>query len=60
MEQTVDAGEKKASTFNRLLQLILIPLQIYFITIPVVKYIWRPILPTWLTGYEPPLPEFGP
>ena len=38
----------------------MIPFYIYFIAVPWINKFWIPLLPKWLTGYEPPLPVFGP
>jgi hypothetical protein len=60
MEQTIEAGEKQASIFQRVINFMVIPAYIYFIAIPFFKWFWLPLLPKFLTGYEAALPEFGP
>jgi hypothetical protein len=56
----IEAGEKKASLFYQIVRVIMVPAYFYFIALPFFRTVWMPILPTWLTGYEAPLPEFGP
>lgn len=39
---------------------MIMPAYLYFFGIPLFKSMFLPLLPMWLTGYEPPLPEYGP
>ena len=60
MEKTIQAGEKQVGIFQQMIKFLTIPIYIYFIGIPIYRNIWMPLLPKWLTGYEPELPVFGP
>lgn len=67
MEKKVDAleaGEKNADYMSWLAKMCVMPLYIYFFMIPFFKSVWIPlansVLPVSITGYEAPLPVYGP
>ena len=60
----IEAGEKTADWYSFFGKILVLPIYFYFIGVPLFRAILLPMFnklaPTWISGYEPPLPVYGP